>query len=426
MNRRATRPLRDIKKVSAETSVSPDLQGYMLLRSSGLSRQEQTQVLSSARNKYELKGIEAALRLQHPYAHQYSRERRSPTAYAVEDHEPEDYEEASYDGYGDYEEDEGEELDEDVYAMDTVPECGYEDELGDDTPEAEHVEEHDLEVFATMAQARHGRSAKGGGHGRGRGRSASSVGTTSMLPPSAGSGSARTDDDRTRKLKQLKQKTQCLDCGRFGHWRDDPECNQTSSGSAGPSRGRSHGRSGRDGARGRGSARGRGGRSRTPGRGRPVYCVFNDSCDKSEEKPVAPLWNDRRESKPRWGRDVLRLDDDEPAIHLVEDEALQDKKRWQSIKENLRVMMDEAIGARRKTRATGICRHCDIPSEYSAACNVCGRDFGRDCCMCVGCSVAFRQPISMDCCGCRSTDECPPGYRLLQPEDLAVGKDGKS
>ena len=32
----------------------------------------------------------------------------------------------------------------------------------------------------------------------------------------------------------------------------------------------------------------------------------------------------------------------------------------------------------------------------------------------------------MDCCGCLSTDECPPGYRLLQPEDLAVGKDGKS
>ena len=92
--RRAT-DWEELKKVSVETSVSPDLQGYMLLRLSGLSRQEQTQVLSSAGNKYELKGIEAALRLQHPYAHQYSRERRTPTAYAVEDQEPEDYEEAS-------------------------------------------------------------------------------------------------------------------------------------------------------------------------------------------------------------------------------------------------------------------------------------------------------------------------------------------
>merc|ERR1711994_928128 len=86
----------ELKKVSTETSVSPDLQGCMLLRLSGLTRQEQTQVLSSTGNKYELKGIEAALHLQHPYAHQYSRERRSPTAHALEDQEQDDYDEASY------------------------------------------------------------------------------------------------------------------------------------------------------------------------------------------------------------------------------------------------------------------------------------------------------------------------------------------
>ena len=66
------------------------------------------------------------------------------------------------------------------------------------------------------------------------------------------------------------------------------------------------------------------------------------------------------------------LDDDGPAIHLVEDDAAQCKKRWKSVKENLRAMMDEAIAAKCKTRAKGHCRHCGVQSDYIAVCAGCG------------------------------------------------------
>ena len=31
-------------------------------------------------------------------------------------------------------------------------------------------------------------------------------------------------EDRRRKLRELKLKTECKDCGRKGHWRGDPQC----------------------------------------------------------------------------------------------------------------------------------------------------------------------------------------------------------
>jgi hypothetical protein len=33
-----------------------------------------------------------------------------------------------------------------------------------------------------------------------------------------------TIEDRRQKLKELKAKTECKDCGRRGHWRGDKEC----------------------------------------------------------------------------------------------------------------------------------------------------------------------------------------------------------
>ena len=55
----------DLTKISPETGVSDDLRGYMLLRFSGLSKSEQSQVVASSGNSYELDRIERALRLQH-------------------------------------------------------------------------------------------------------------------------------------------------------------------------------------------------------------------------------------------------------------------------------------------------------------------------------------------------------------------------
>ena len=204
----------ELTKVSTGASVSSDLRGYMLLRFSGLSRQEQTQVLSSANNSYELKGIEASLRLQHPYAQKYSRERRGTTAYAVDA----DLDDESYDGYGDgydYEEDlEDEEEDEDVYTLEAQSH-DYEDELDDEIPVPDQSDEQELEVYAMMAQARHGRGRGRAGKSRGRGRGGfcSSYGSaptssSSMYPPPAGK---QTDEERSAKLKELKKKTQCLD-----------------------------------------------------------------------------------------------------------------------------------------------------------------------------------------------------------------------
>jgi len=299
--RRAT-DWEELSKVSADTGVSSDLQGYMLLRFSGLSRVEQTQALSSAGNSYDLKGIEAALRLQHPYAHKYSRERRAPSAYAV-DADLEHVDE-NYDGYGDeFGFDEDDEHQDDVYAIDVQDDL-YDDELGDDIPDADQVNDYDLEVYATMAQARHGKSGgkHGGrskGKGKGRGSSSGSMApptSQSMLPPDVGS----KDDDRATRISQLKAKTQCLDCGRFGHWRGDPECSQTKDSS----------RSGKGGYSSRpppkggkfGGKAGRGGKfgGKHAGR-RPVYAVFRDD-DDQHEKTIFVVEKVEKEKKPRAAR----------------------------------------------------------------------------------------------------------------------------
>ena len=214
----------DLRKVSSDTSVSDDLRGYMLLRFSGLSRVEQTQVLASAGNSYSLKGIEASLRLQHPYAHKYHREKRSPSAYAV-DQELESIDE-SYESFDDVEsyEDANDDPYDDVSAHDTE----YEDELGDQMPDIDESNDEDIEVFATMAQARHGRgSGRGrrGGRPRGRGRQSergnSSINASAVLPPPSASllppVASKDRDDRAVRLRLLKEKSKCLDCGRYGH-----------------------------------------------------------------------------------------------------------------------------------------------------------------------------------------------------------------
>ena len=115
----------------------------------------------------------------------------------------------------------------------------------------------------------------------------------SMLPPDVGS----KDDDRATRISQLKAKTQCLDCGRFGHWRGDPECSQTKDSS----------RSGKGGYSSRpppkggkfGGKAGRGGKfgGKHAGR-RPVYAVFRDD-DDQHEKSIFVVETVEKEKKPR-------------------------------------------------------------------------------------------------------------------------------
>ena len=72
-----------------------------------------------------------------------------------------------------------------------------------------------------MAQARHRRGKGRGGKSKGRGHKGGSYGASPASPlmpgPAGGHSGGRpsNDDERTARLKELKKKTQCLDCGRF-------------------------------------------------------------------------------------------------------------------------------------------------------------------------------------------------------------------
>ena len=123
----------------------------MLLRFSGLSRVEQTQVLSSAGNSYQLNGIESALRHQHPYVHKYNRERRSPAAYAVEvDLEPidEDYDDKSA------ETETVEDEDDYVFAAECRGQSAeQEGEVSDNAQEVGETNDEGVEISAAMHMA---------------------------------------------------------------------------------------------------------------------------------------------------------------------------------------------------------------------------------------------------------------------------------
>ena len=231
----------ELRKVSSETSLSEDLRGYMLLRFSGLSRQEQSQVIASTGNKYELKPIEDALRLQHPYIHASSRdqvhlaEEEPEQEWWVEDGDWSEFDtegEAYYGSGPQYEEDEFE----DFYSY--TDECDPQD----------IVDEDSIEAFAAVAQSRRGR-------GRGKGTKGNQFvkksGQFSALPPPNRTGQptrspSAGDSERKARITEMKKKSTCIDCGQTGHWRGDPECPLGRNSSS--SRGRSGGRGGRKGS----------------------------------------------------------------------------------------------------------------------------------------------------------------------------------
>ena len=66
---RRERELNDLTKVSAKTIVSPDIKAHLLLRFSGLSITQQSQIVSSCKNEYDLAQFQMALRMQHPNIH---------------------------------------------------------------------------------------------------------------------------------------------------------------------------------------------------------------------------------------------------------------------------------------------------------------------------------------------------------------------
>jgi hypothetical protein len=61
-----------LKELSAQTEVSDDIKAHLLLKFSGLSSQQRSQVVASCANQFNLKLIESALRTQFPNIHESS------------------------------------------------------------------------------------------------------------------------------------------------------------------------------------------------------------------------------------------------------------------------------------------------------------------------------------------------------------------
>ncbi len=69
---RRKREFDKLKELSAQTEVSADIKAHLLLKLSGLSSQQRSQVVANCANQFNLKLIESALRTQFPNIHESS------------------------------------------------------------------------------------------------------------------------------------------------------------------------------------------------------------------------------------------------------------------------------------------------------------------------------------------------------------------
>jgi hypothetical protein len=87
------------------------------------------------------------------------------------------------------------------------------------------------DAFATFLQRRgKGKSKSKGKKGRGKGKSPPSSSYPDLVSaqrlPFSASGEITLEQkkERAARIKALRVRIQCSDCGQFGHWRGDPEC----------------------------------------------------------------------------------------------------------------------------------------------------------------------------------------------------------
>ena len=246
---RRRRELEELTKLSSQTSISEDIQAYLLLRFSGLSMQQRAQVISAANNEFTLTAIEKGLRTAFSDFHVNDGKRsvaggmsaptgaswsskakgkgkvRSRQAFLAEPDEPE------------FEESEWPPDDGAPSEPDEIEEQGQGDSHfleEDDLLSA--VDPDDLEAveaYATAVQARQKLKGKAKGKGKTGGGSGGSPAshstgspevTNAELPFRAQGTLQLQHAERAKRLSQLKQKTQCSACGRYGHWAGDGEC----------------------------------------------------------------------------------------------------------------------------------------------------------------------------------------------------------
>ena len=242
---RRERELNDFTKVSAKTIVSPDVQAHLLLRFSGLSITQQSQIVSSCKNEYDLAQFQTALRMQHPNIHLHrgspppgtgkgathgkSKGKGESTSYhtaETRDAYP-SYLDQDYPQYEHEEESNAADASvadatpaEESYAADAIDENDPNDIPAD--VNIDEMDQTEIEALAAIAQARRVFKNK---KGKGKGNS-SATPSASSVP----SGEISFTDQQKKacqaKTQQVKLRTKCAVCGQFGHWRGDAECSR--------------------------------------------------------------------------------------------------------------------------------------------------------------------------------------------------------
>ena len=226
------------------TMISDNSMARRILRRSGLSADEQRQVLASCNHMYDLEKIKDALRLTYGDAHKDDRKR----PFATRNNFPNSQMKKSHGGkpgwrprrpHGthatdiieeeyEHDQDEADEEDGDDHEEDGDEEDQDEEEDDEHDPEQNDEEDDDdedddlQELFGAFVQfMRAGKKmrskSKGWKKPKGKGKG---KGSTSSTP--AGTNAAG------------KKTGKCLDCGKYGHWKGDPECEHVKSGKTKP------------------------------------------------------------------------------------------------------------------------------------------------------------------------------------------------
>ena len=265
---------KQLEKEDKETSISSSVLGYFALLRSGLSERERTHVLGLCGNTFEAERIASCLRDLYPEG---SLERRARTfggtrthggyrdAYVTMPDDDQGFDdEPDMDPHGEVDHaeeyvanpEEQEHADglQALLAMDPADmgdeHLAYAAELDGDLAEAlvtmreSHARMNELKrqrgffrgnIDGTFMPSGGDKSAKGG-RGKGRGNAPASTSTKGggkapgdrlreRAQAAGGKGGIPTgvsDDDPP--WKKLRATTRCLDCGRLGHWRGDPQC----------------------------------------------------------------------------------------------------------------------------------------------------------------------------------------------------------
>ena len=240
---RRKRDFDKLKDLSQTTNISDDIKVHLLLKFSGLSATQRSQVVASCNNKHDLALVETALRTQFPNIHEMP-----PYKPKADHHQkarwPKGKGSSSYGVWSanaegpDYAPDEDEEEEEAVYEADEdgnydVYEAADDDddwELPDDD-----AEQSVLDAFAAFTQAKKTYKSKKKGKGKGgKVNRAPKKGKddSTQSPPDpktykfegSGTFTEQQKAERRRRISVIKQRTQCSACKKVGHWAGDPEC----------------------------------------------------------------------------------------------------------------------------------------------------------------------------------------------------------